>query len=122
MAQGCYKTIEVKKHLSVTCAVLQTVNILLHWISAALATVQASLVFTPYLTHKKQQERDPSWTKAPHCSCLVARIVWILKNGFRRLLPRIYVTIINSQRHKKRILIVIHFNLSRSLFSVEIFW
>jgi len=28
----------------------------------------------------------------------------------------LYVTITNSQRHKKRMFIVIHFNLSRSLF------
>ena len=39
-----------------------------------------------------------------------------LKNWFRCFVPhiRLYVTITNSQRHKKRIHIVIHFNLSRS--------
>jgi len=58
MAQNCYKTVEVKEHPTLTRAVLQTVNILLHWISSALAAVQASLVFTPYLTHKKQPEGD----------------------------------------------------------------
>jgi len=56
MALDCYKTIEVREHPSLTRALLQTVNVLLHWISAALATVQAGLVFTPYLTHKKQRE------------------------------------------------------------------
>jgi len=61
MAQDCYKTTEVIEHPSLTRAVLQTVNILLHWIYAALAAVQASLVFTPYLTNKKQQERDVGW-------------------------------------------------------------
>jgi len=30
------------------------------------------------------------------------------------LFQRLYVTIATSQRHKKRMLIVIHFNLSRS--------
>jgi len=54
MAQDRYKTIEAKEHPR--RAVLQMVNVLLNCISAALATVQASLVFTPYLTHKKQQE------------------------------------------------------------------
>jgi len=40
-----------------------------------------------------------------------------LKNGFRRFVPHIiYVTITNSQRHKNRMLIVIHFNLPRSFF------
>ena len=58
MAQDCYKTLEVKEHPTLTREVLQTVNILFHWISSALATVQASLVFTPYLTHKKQPEGD----------------------------------------------------------------
>jgi len=54
MAQDCDKTIEAKEHPNLTRAVLQTVNILLHWISVALlATVQASLVFSPYLAHKK---------------------------------------------------------------------
>ena len=28
--------------------------------------MQTSIVFTPYLTHKKQQERDLGWTKVPH--------------------------------------------------------
>jgi len=46
MPQDCCKTIEVKEHPSLTRAVLQAVNFLLHWIS----------VFTPHLTHKKQQE------------------------------------------------------------------
>ena len=83
MGQDCYKTTEVKKDPSSTRARLQTVNILLHWISVALATVQASLVFTPYLTHKKRRERDLGWTKVPHClaSCN-------LTNGFRRFVPR----------------------------------
>ena len=56
MAQDCCKTTEVKEYPRLTHAVLQRVNFLLHWISAALATVQGSLVFSPYLTHKKQQE------------------------------------------------------------------
>jgi len=34
---------------------LHTVNILLHWISAALAAVQASLVFSPYLPIKSNK-------------------------------------------------------------------
>ena len=38
--------------------VLQIVNTLHHLISAAFVTVLANLVFAPYLTHKKQQERD----------------------------------------------------------------
>jgi len=32
------------------------------------------------------------------------------------LLNKLYVTIANSQRHKKKMLIVIDFNLSRSFF------
>ena len=65
MAQDCYKTIEVKEHLSLTRAVLQIVNIFSHWMSVALDTVQASLVFTPYLTHKSNNretwaEPEPS--------------------------------------------------------------
>jgi len=43
---------------------------------------------------------------------------WNLKNGFRRLVPHIIhiycKTILNP--HKKRMLIVIHFNPSRSFF------
>jgi len=35
------------------------------------------------------------------------------------LFHALYVTITHSQRHKKRILIVIHFNPSRSFFSVD---
>ena len=58
MAQDNYKTIEVKEHPGLTRAVLHTVNILLNCISAALAKVQASLVFIPYLNHKKHQARD----------------------------------------------------------------
>jgi len=65
MAQDCFKTIEVKENLSLTRAVLQTVNILSHWMSVALATLQASFVFTPYLTHKSNKretwaEPEPS--------------------------------------------------------------
>jgi len=71
MAQDCYKTVELTKHPSLTRAMLQTVNILLHWISAALATVQASLVFTPYLTHEKQQEGDLGWMKVAYLIGLV---------------------------------------------------
>jgi len=33
-----------------------------HWLQCRLY----SLVFTPYLTHKKQQERDLGWTKVPY--------------------------------------------------------
>jgi len=76
-ARDCYKTIEVKEHPSLTRAVLQTVNILFHWISAALATAQASLVFTPYRTHEKQQERDLGWTKVPHWP----RVIWKTDSG-----------------------------------------
>jgi len=71
------KQLEVKEHPSWTPAVLQTVNILLHWIYAALATVQASLVFTPYLTRKKQQERDLDWMKVPHWPCAT----WKMDSG-----------------------------------------
>jgi len=39
-----------------------------------------------------------------------------LKNGFRRFAPHINVTITNSQCHKKRMLIIIHLNPSRSFF------
>jgi len=53
------------------------VNILLHWMSVALATVQARLVFTPYLTHKKQKERDLGWTKVHHWP----RIIWKMDSG-----------------------------------------
>ena len=42
LAQDYCKTTEVKEHPSLTRAVLQTVNILLHWLSVDLATVQAS--------------------------------------------------------------------------------
>jgi len=77
MAQDCYKTAEVKGHPSLIRAVLQTVNILFHWISVALATVQASFVFTPYLTHKKQQERDLGWTKVPYWP----RVIWKMDSG-----------------------------------------
>jgi len=53
MAEDYYKTIEVKEHPSLTRVVLQTVSILLHGISAALAKVRANLAFIPYLTNKK---------------------------------------------------------------------
>jgi len=49
--------IEIKQHPSLTRAVLQNVSVLLHGISAALATVRASLAFIQHLTSKKQQER-----------------------------------------------------------------
>jgi len=48
-----------------------------HLISPALATVQTSLAFTPYLTHKKQQETDLGWTKVPHWS----RVIWKMSSG-----------------------------------------
>jgi len=38
------------------------------------------------------------------------------------LFHALYVTITNFQRHKKRILVVIHFNLSRSFVSIKVFW
>jgi len=44
-----------------------------------------------------------------------------LKNGFRRFVPQLYVKITNPQRHKKRMLIVIHFNPSYSFLNREIF-
>ena len=77
MAQDCYKTTEGKEYPRLTRAALQTVNILLNWIFTALATVQASLVFTPYLTHKKQQERDLEWTNVGHPTTLVKIEKWI---------------------------------------------
>jgi len=51
MAEDYHKTIEVKEHPILTCAVLETADILLHWISAELPPAQVSLVFTTYLTH-----------------------------------------------------------------------
>ena len=88
MAQGCYKTTEVKEHPGLTRVVLHTVNILLHWISAALAKVQASLVFIPYLNHKKHQERErPGLNESTLFHW--PRVIWILKNGIRRLVLRI---------------------------------
>jgi len=57
MAQDCYETTDVKESLSLTRAVLQTVNILPHWMSAVLATVHASHVFAPYLTHKSNKRK-----------------------------------------------------------------
>jgi len=42
------------------------------------------------------------------------RAIWKVKSGV--LFHTLYVTITNSQRHKKRMLIVIHFYLSRSFF------
>ena len=73
MAKDCYKTIFSQRTSSLTRSALQTVNILLHWISASKATVQASLVFTPYLTHKKQQERPGlnESSNVPHFTGLV---------------------------------------------------
>jgi len=58
MAEYYYKTIEIKELPSITLAVLQTVGILLLAISAVLATARASLAFIPYLTIKKQQQRN----------------------------------------------------------------
>jgi len=72
MAEDYYKTIEIKEHPSTTRAVLQTVTILLLAISAVLATVRASLAFIPYLTIKKQQERNLGWTKVPDWP----RVIW----------------------------------------------
>jgi len=82
--------------------------ILRHWISAAVATVWASLAFTLYLTHKKQQEIDPGWTKVPHWPC----VIWKMDSGV--LFHTLYVTITNSQPHKKIIVIIILFNLCYS--------
>ena len=78
----------------------------------AIATVQARLVFTPYLTvtNKKHQEIDLGWTKIPHWP----GVIW--KIGLGVLFHTLYLTITNSQLHKKRVLIVIHFNPSRSFF------
>jgi len=56
-----------RTYLAWTHAVSQTVNILLHWMSVALASVQASLF--PYFTHKNQQEGHPVWTKVLLSSC-----------------------------------------------------
>ena len=42
------------------------------------------------------------------------RVIWKMDSAV--LFHRLYVTIINSQRQKKRMLIVIHFNPSRSFF------
>jgi len=58
MAVDCYKTIEVTEHPSLTRAVLQTVNVLLLWGYSAGYNLHwgYSLVFTPYLTQKNQQE------------------------------------------------------------------
>jgi len=39
-----------------------------------------------------------------------------LKKAFMRFVPTLYVTITNSQRHRKRMLIVIIFDPSRSFF------
>jgi len=61
MAQDCYETTEVKENLSLTRAVLQTVNILPHWMSVALATVHASHVFAPCLTHKSNKRE--TWSE-----------------------------------------------------------
>ena len=90
MAQDCYKTIEVKEYPTLTRAVLQTVNILLHWISSALATVQASLVFTRYLIHKKQPEGDLGWIKVRHWP----RVIWNMDSGV--LFHALYATITNT--------------------------
>jgi len=81
------QTAEVKERPSLTRAVLQTVNILFHWISVALATVQAGLVFAPYRTHNilpiKSNKRRPGLNEStPLTSCN-------LKNGLRRFVPRI---------------------------------
>jgi len=38
------------------------------------------------------------------------------------LFDALYITITESQRHKKKILIFIHFDPSRSFFSIEILW
>jgi len=56
---------------------ITTVNILLNWLSTALATVQANLVFTPYLNHKNQQERNLEWTEVGHPTALVKTEKWI---------------------------------------------
>ena len=44
-----------------------------------------------------------------------------LKSGFRRFFPQLYVTRARPQRHKKRMLTVIHFKSSRSFFHRDIF-
>jgi len=69
MAQDCYKTIEVKEDPSLTRMVLQTVNILLHWISAALTTVQASLVFPSYLPIKSNKRE--TWAERKYLAGLM---------------------------------------------------
>jgi len=73
MGQDCYETTEIKKHPSLARAVLQTVNILLHWISVALATVQASLVFTPILTIKNGKRE--TWAKRKYLTAWL-HVIW----------------------------------------------
>ena len=53
---------------------------------------------------------DLGWTKVPHRP----RVIWKIDLGV--LFHLLYLTITNSQRHKKRVLIVIHFNPSSSFF------
>jgi len=61
-----------------------------------------------------------SWRRACHTpityllSTSPARVIWKIDSGV--LFHTLYVTITNSQRQKNRMLIVIHFNLSRSFF------
>ena len=75
------------------------------------------IVFTAYLTvtNKKQQDRDLGWMKVPHW----LRVIWKTYSGI--LFHTLYLAITKSQRHKKRVLIVIHFNPSRSFFYTDLF-
>jgi len=77
----------IKEHPNLTWAVLQTISSLLLGISAALATVRVSLAFIPYLTNKKQQERNLGWTKVPQWP----RVIWKIDRG--TLFHALYVKI-----------------------------
>jgi len=115
MTQDCYKTTEVKQHPSLTLARCynQLTFCSTEYISVTLATVQSSLAFTPDLTHRKQEEKDPGWTKAPHWP----RVIWKMDSGV--LFHEFYATITNSQPHKKRMLLDMHFNQSLALILLQ---
>ena len=96
------KTIEVKEHTKLErvwyykLLTFCSTDYLYPWLQCKLV----NLAFTHILL--KKQEGSPVWTKVYNCP--------VLKTASDVLCDLLYVTISHSQRHKKRILIVIYLN------------
>ena len=81
----------------------------LFWIPSMSGTKTATMKLTKRAAVKLSEHTHPLhiyWV--PHWPC----VIWKIDSG--DFFHTLYVTITNYQRHKKRMLIVIHYNFSRS--------